>query len=616
MIDLPLMSDPEAEATMEVLTKALVTRNVHRHQSAISRPLADGQSQPGVRKQRSILPGLHTRFCDCRTALWQLRGRPPVWPARLRPRRTARVQAIPGADLFGYGIGVVSEIGPLRAASDLFRRAFEAANTAGDLTYAAYSWIHLVANFLLAGEPLVDAQREAERGLEFAKRARFGLAVDIIASQLAVIRTLRGLTATFGCFNGEQFDELQTERRLASDPRLVFPEWWYWTQKLQARFFAGDYASAIHASRNVQRLLGPRDLLVTAEAHFYCALSHAASCDSASPVECHQHLEALAEHHRQLQTYAGRRLARVQSRPELVNAEIARVEGRELDAERLYEAAIQSARENEFVHNEALANELAARFYAGRGLHTIAHAYLRNARYGYLRWGADGKVRQLDEVYPHLKTEEAAAVPTGTIAAPLEQLDLATVIKVSQAVSGEMVFERLLETMMRAAIEHAGAERALLILSGEADHRVAAEATSSNETVMVRLSDEPVNGSMLPQTVLRYVLHTRESVVLDDAAIVNPFSGDSYIAQRHARSVLCVPLTNQAKLIGVLYFENNLAPRVFAPARIAVLKLLASQAAVSLDNARLYRDLDERERESRTDRRQHSRPGCQLVTGR
>jgi PAS domain S-box-containing protein len=207
--------------------------------------------------------------------------------------------------------------------------------------------------------------------------------------------------------------------------------------------------------------------------------------------------------------------------------------------------------------------------------------------------------RQLDEVYPHLKMEGSAAVPTGTIAAPLEQLDLATVIKVSQAVSAEMFFERLLETMMRAAIEHAGAERALLILSGEADHRVAAEATSSNETVMVRLSDEPVNGSMLPETVLRYVLHTRESVVLDDAAILNPFSADSYIAQRHARSVLCVPLTNQAKLIGVLYFENNLAPRVFPPARIAVLKLLASQAAVSLDNARLYRDLDERERESR-----------------
>jgi PAS domain S-box-containing protein len=191
--------------------------------------------------------------------------------------------------------------------------------------------------------------------------------------------------------------------------------------------------------------------------------------------------------------------------------------------------------------------------------------------------------------------EEAAVVPTGAIAAPLEQLDLATVIKVSQAVSAEVVLDKLLDTMMRAAIEHAGAERALLILSGEADHRIAAEATSSNEAVTVRVSDEPVNGSMLPETVFRHVLHTRESVVLDDAAIVNPFSGDSYIAQRHARSVLCVPLTNQAKLIGVFYFENNLAPRVFASARIAVLKLLASQAAISIENSRLYRDLAERE---------------------
>src|SRR6185436_19954121 len=213
-----------------------------------------------------------------------------------------------------YGVGVVSEVGPLREARDLCRHAFEAANAAGDLTFAAFSWIQLIAISLLAGEPLVDAQQDAERGLEFAKRARFGLAIDIMATQLAAIRTLRGLTATFGCFNGEQFDELQMERRFASDARLAFPEWRYWTQKLQARFFAGDYASAVDAARNVQRLLGVRDTLVTAEAHFYGALSHAAACDRASPVVHHQHLEALAEHHRQLQTDAGRGLARVQSR--------------------------------------------------------------------------------------------------------------------------------------------------------------------------------------------------------------------------------------------------------------------------------------------------------------
>jgi len=201
----------------------------------------------------------------------------------------------------------------------------------------------------------------------------------------------------------------------------------------------------------------------------------------------------------------------------------------------------------------------------------------------------------LDQRHPHSKTEEAAAAPTGMIAATGEHLDLATVIAVSQTVSGEMVLEKLLDTLLRTAVEHAGAERALLILSRGAEQRIAAKATTGDDTVIVELCDEPVTGSLVPETVLRYVLHTRESVILDDAAILSPFSTDPYVAQRHARSVFCLPLMNQAKLIGVLYLENNLASRVFAPARSAVLKLLASQAAISLENSRLYRDLAERE---------------------
>jgi PAS domain S-box-containing protein len=192
-------------------------------------------------------------------------------------------------------------------------------------------------------------------------------------------------------------------------------------------------------------------------------------------------------------------------------------------------------------------------------------------------------------------TEEAAAASIGTVAEPMEHLDLATVIAVSQTVSGVMVLEKLLDTLMRTAVEHAGAERALLILWREDEQRIAAEAVTSNDTVMVHLCDEPVSGSLLPETVLRHVLQARESVILDDAAVLSPFSTDPYVAQRNARSVFCLPLTNQAKLIGVLYLENNLAPRVFAPARTAVLKLLASQAAMALENSRLYRELQVRE---------------------
>ena len=169
-----------------------------------------------------------------------------------------------------------------------------------------------------------------------------------------------------------------------------------------------------------------------------------------------------------------------------------------IDAMRLYEQAIRSARDNGFVHNEAIAYERASEFYAARGFDQFADLYLRNARYCYLRWGADGKVRQLDELYPQLGKEEPAPGPTSTIATPVEHLDLTTLIKVSRAVSGEIVLEKMLDTLMRTAIAQAGAERGLLILSHTAEPRIAAEAKTSGEMVLVELRDSPVTASVMP----------------------------------------------------------------------------------------------------------------------
>jgi signal transduction histidine kinase len=205
-------------------------------------------------------------------------------------------------------------------------------------------------------------------------------------------------------------------------------------------------------------------------------------------------------------------------------------------------------------------------------------------------------VQQLDRLYPHLKEEEQRERGlTGTIGAPVEHLDLATVIKVSQAVSGEIILDRLLDTLMRTAIEQAGAERGLLIVAPGTEQRIVVEARTSADDVIVQLRDQTVTAAALPASVLHYVLHTKDSVALEDATAQEPFSADPYVRERQARSILCLPLLNQAKLIGVLYLENNLAPRVFASGRIQVLKLLASQAAISLENTRLYRDLAERE---------------------
>ena len=495
-----------------------------------------------------------------------------------------------------FGTLVIPWTRHVKTAREMQRRCFDAANRIGDLTYAAYSCNVLYTNFLAAGDPLAEAQREAETGLEFATNIRFVLVMDCITAQLGLMRTLRGLTVKFGTFNDERFDELRFERHLASDPVLALPECWYWIRKLQARFLAGDYPAAIEASLNAERLLWASPAFFeNAEYHFYSALSRAASIDGATDGSRQRHFEALVAHQKQQEIWAEHCPENFENRAALVNAEISRIEGRVLEAEQLYEKAIRSARNNGFVNNEAIAYELAARFYAARGFQKFADAYLLEARYCYQRWGADGKVTQLDRLYPHLKKESLVSTPTGTILAPTELLDLATVIKVSQAVSDEMVLEKLIDNLMRAAIEHAGAQRGILILAQGNELVVEADASTDANDVTVWQPHVSVNAAMLPESIVRYVMRTRHDVILDDATAENPFSTDAYIVQHHARSILCFPLTHQAKLIGLIYLENNLVPRVFTPARITVLRLLASRAAISLDNARLYKDIRERE---------------------
>ena len=479
---------------------------------------------------------------------------------------------------------------------DMVRRAFDAAYRIGDLTFAAYSWNELITNFLTVGDPLADVQPQAENGLEFAQRARFGLVVDIMTAQVQIIRMLRGLTPKFGSFNDEHFDELQFERHLANNPVLGLPEFWYWARKVEGRFIAGDYASAVCASLNAQRLLWTSpSQSETAEFRFYGALSHAVSWDSALSDQRQKHFEALAAHHRQLEIWAEHCPENFENRAALVGAEIARIEGRLVDAEGLYEKAIHSAHANGFIHNEAVAYEVAARFYAARGFQKFADAYLLEARYCYQRWGADGKVRQLDQLYPHLRMEEAVRGTTSTIVTPTEFLDLATVIKVSQAVSGEMVLEKLIEKLVRIAVENAGAERGLLILLRGGEPRIEAEATTGQGRIEVAIRQAAVTPSDLPQSALHYVIRTLEAVLLDDASADGVYAKDEYVQQKHSKSILCLPIVNQSKLAGLLFLENNLTPCAFTPDRVTVLELLASQVAISLENAGLYSDLQRSE---------------------
>jgi PAS domain S-box-containing protein len=596
LIDLPLMEDAASLATAEVLSKlfapALQTdANLAALMSckAVNWSLARGNCDASCFAYVMLSRVAGPRFHD-----YQLGFRFGQLGYELVEQRGLR--RFEANTYLCFELFSLRWMKHVRAGNDLLRRAFEAANRIGDLMYGAFACTNLYSDLLFAGEPLPGVQGEAEYGLAFTEKVQFGLVIDFIITQLALIRMLRGLTPKFGCLDDAQFNELRIEAHFSSNSALSVPACYYWIRKLQARYLAGDYAAAVDAASNAQQLLWTSTLFIEeAEYHFYGALALAAWCDSVVTGERSTCLDAVAAHHRQLQIWAGNCPENFADRAALVGAEIARLEGRVVDAEQLYEQAIRTAQESGFVHNEALANELASRFYAARGLEKIARVYMEDARYGYLRWRADGKVRQLEERYPYLRADEQAPGPTSTIATPVEHLDLATVIKVSQAASGDIVLEKLIDMIMRTAIEQAGAERGLLILSDEGEQRIAAEATTGGDATQLQLRDVPVSAAMLPETILYHVLRSRESVILDDAAVESAFAADPYICQHRARSILCLPLMNQAKLTGALYLENNLTARVFSPTRIAVLKLVASQAAISLENARLYRDLTERE---------------------
>lgn len=477
----------------------------------------------------------------------------------------------------------------------ILEQGFRACLEVGDLVYAGHLAFLTVWQAIERGVPLAEARTMATRNAEFARQSHIDAVWQTIELEQQFVASLQGRTSDPLKFDAAGFDEgaaLAGIEKSSFGCGIVFHR----IMKQILSFLYGRHAEALDAARLAEPMLGAaRATPIEATHHFFYALTLTALYPSAPLHEQAQFASLLEGELKKLKLWADNCPQNYHNRYALVLAEIARIEGRPAQAMDLYEEAIRSARDNGFVQQEALAFELAARFYAARGFATFAHAYLRSARDGYLRWGAQGKVRQLDETSPHLRDEVTAPHAPTAIAETVDRLDLATVVKVSEAVSGEIVLEKLIDTLMCTAIEHAGAERGLLILPRGDEHRIEAEVTTHGNKVTVDLRQASVTAGDLPEPLFRYVLRTHESVLLHDASGQGPFSGDDYIRENHARSVLCLPLLKQTRLVGVLYLENNLTPHVFTPARMAILKLLASEAATSLENTRLYRDLQERE---------------------
>jgi signal transduction histidine kinase len=481
---------------------------------------------------------------------------------------------------------------PLQTDLPYLQEGFRAAVELGDLTYACYCANHIVTVMITQGSPLADVFRESEERLEFVRKARYAPVVDEIISMQRFIECMRGRTVSLSTLDGEQFDERAFEAHLAEVRPLTVC--WYYILKLAARFMAGEHADALEAAERARALLWstPGHMQVP-EYHYYRALSLAAVCAASPRGTRARELEALREHEAQYREWAANCPQNFGSKSALVSAELARLDGQELEAMRLYEAAIRSARDNGLVQNEGIACELAARFYGDRGFETFSNAYLLRARACYQRWGADGKVRQLDRLHPRV-LEPRPADPSAAIAVPSEQLDLLSLVKASQTISGEILFERLMGTLLRVALEQGGSRRVCLLLADAGGPHLAAEASESASgvaTILVnapdRMDEADASASPLPRSLVQHAWRTQETVILDDGPSPGPFSEDPYFAGRRARSVLCLPILRQAEPVGLLYAENELVAGAFTAGRLEALRLIAAQSAISLENARL-----------------------------
>jgi PAS domain-containing protein len=490
------------------------------------------------------------------------------------------------------------------------RKGIQAAVEVGNATWGSFNYAQLVLGLIVRGDPLKDVYTASQSAMDYALRAKLLFVGDVITSMQRLVQAMRGLSDHFATQDGDGFREQDFEAYLEEKSfptvRLI-----YQVMKPQARILANQdedaFAAAVAAERD---LSGASGMIILAEYHYFAALATASHLSKA-PADAEADLRrSLARHQEQLRIWTETCPDNFAGKHALVSAEIARLTQRPMDAAALYDQAILAFRRSGFSHQEALASELAARFYLDRGFANLPGLYLREALSAYSRWGASGKVGQLEQRYARiLDQEQRRATSRSQLSMAAEEFDAQAAFKVSRALSGEMTPQQMMSTLMRLVIEHAGAERCCLLL-GE-DLWIAAEANVSKSGVDIGVFERGAvtTPDRVPMSIINYVRRTRERLLLNDTAEVAAFAADEYLRRERPKSVLCLPLMKgPGALGGVLYLENKLVQGAFIPRRLTLLEFLA---VISLQNAvlreELARESAERKQAEETLRRSEER---------
>jgi predicted ATPase/signal transduction histidine kinase/DNA-binding response OmpR family regulator len=487
-------------------------------------------------------------------------------------------------------------IEPLEDIRLFFQDSLKSCMETGDLNFAAYCAVALSYYYFVRGDNLDKVYEDNVRYSEFIERINYHTMVSYPGMCLQVTQALRGYTYGNTSLTDENYNEeaLIAYFRKSGIKGLIQLYSFY---KIQLLYIMRDFKGALALSKENEELVGTSFGTVRyTESYFFVALASAAGYELVPPEEQPALLQKMEETRRKLVIWDANCPANYRHRLRLLEAEMARIKGDVLLAMEYYEEAIKEARRQEFLHIEAIACERAARLYLSRNFESTGRTYLAEARYAYLRWGARAKIQALEEEFPLLlalqsEPSHRTGATTQHLSDTRNALDLTSVMKASQIISGEIELRRLLEKLMRITLENAGAQRGFLLLEKGGQWYIEAEGTVETNEVKVLQSVPLRNRQDISEMIINYVTRTGEEVLLNNATEEGRFTGDHYVLRNKPQSILCGPIMNQGKRTAIIYLENNLTKGAFTRERLETLNLLSSQAAVSLENALLYADL-------------------------
>jgi len=473
----------------------------------------------------------------------------------------------------------------------------------GDVNNACYCASFYSYYILLSGEPLDSVETKQSQYIQMLVNYQNKFMIYQARVGAQVVLNLQGKTANPCLLIGEQFNE-ETMLPVLEKSQNNLAIFVVYLSKSWLNYLFKDYAksaeNAIAASNYSEAVMS---MLYVPIHNFYYSLALLALYPTASKSEQNKHLKKVASLQKKMKHWALNSPGNYQHKYDLVEAEKARVLGQYEKAAMYYDRAVKGASENEYLHEAALANERAAEFYLAGDRPKVAEIYLIDAYYGYIHWGATAKVKHLESEYPMSLPPASVAkssadrtitsTNTSTSSSHNSLLDLTTVLKASQALASEIVLERLLEKLMKIAIENAGAQKGFLLMPKSGKLVIQAAASVQSADIAVEQCPTVAPGEVLPMTVINYVERTHSDVLLSEATKEGLFTQDSYIKRQKVRSALCTPILNQSKLVGILYLENNLTSEAFSTTRLEILKMLSSQAAISLENAVLVANLSD-----------------------